>query len=53
MYQTIITKNDSKFVFWIKMSSTVFKLDENVLIGVVYIPPEYTLYSFQEAFHDI
>ena len=53
MYQTIITKNDSKFVFWVKMSSTVFKLDENVLIGVVYIPPECTSYSSQEAFNDI
>ena len=35
------------------MSSTVFRLDENVLIGVVYIPPECTSYSSQEAFNDI
>ena len=35
------------------MSSTVFKLDEHVLIGVVYIPPECTSYSSQEAFNDI
>ena len=31
----------------------VFKLDENVLIGVVYIPPECTSYSSQEASNDI
>ena len=31
------------------MSST----DEEVLIGVVYIPPEFTSYSSQEAFNDI
>ena len=35
------------------MSSKVFKLDENVLFGVVYIPPECTSYSSQEAFNDI
>ena len=35
------------------MSSTLFKLDEDVLIGVVYIPPEFTSYSSQEAFNDI
>ena len=42
MYQTVITTNDSKFVFWVTMSSTVFELDEHVLIGVVYMPPECT-----------
>jgi len=39
MYQTIIANNDSKFVFCVKMSSMVFKLDDHILIGVVYIPP--------------
>jgi hypothetical protein len=53
MDQTIKTKNDSKFVFWVKMSSMVFKLDEHVLIGVVYIPPECTSYLSQETFNDI
>ena len=48
-----IIKNDNKFVFWVKVSSTLFKLDEEVLIGVVYIPPEFTSYSSQEAFNDI
>ena len=36
------------------MSATLFKLDEDVLIGVMYIPPEFTSYSSsQEAFNDI
>ena len=35
------------------MSSTLFKLDEDVLIGVVYLPPEFTSYSSQKAFNDI
>ena len=48
-----IIKNDKKFVFWVKVSSTLFKLDEDVLIGVMYIPPEFTSYSSQEAFNDI
>ena len=41
-----------KFVFWVKVSSTLFKLDEDVLIGVMYIPPEFTSYTSQEAFND-
>jgi hypothetical protein len=48
-----IIKNDNTFVFWVKVSSTLFKLHEDVLIGVVYIPPEFTSYSSQEAFNDI
>jgi hypothetical protein len=48
-----IIKNDSKFVFWVKVSSTFFKLDEDVLIGVVYIPLEFTSYLSQEVFNDI
>ena len=35
------------------MSPTVFKLDEHVLIDVVYMPPTCTAYSSQEAFNDI
>jgi len=35
------------------MSSTVFKLDKDVLVGVVYIPPECTSHSSQETFNDI
>ena len=31
----------------------LFKLDEDVLIGVVYIPPEFPSYSSQEAFNDM
>jgi hypothetical protein len=31
----------------------VSSTDEDVLIGVVYIPPEFTSYSSQEAFNDI
>jgi hypothetical protein len=46
-------KNDSKFVFCVKVSSAVYKLDEDVLIGVVYIPPEFTSYSSQDAFNVI
>ena len=48
-----IMKNDSKFVFCVKVSSAVYKLDEDVLIGVVYIPPEFTSYSSQDAFNDL
>ena len=35
------------------MSAILFKLDEDVLIGVMYIPPEFISYSSQKAFNDI
>jgi hypothetical protein len=35
------------------VSAILFKLDEDVLIGVMYIPPEFTPYWSQEAFNDI
>jgi hypothetical protein len=35
------------------VSATLFKLDEDVLIDVMYIPPEFISYSSQEAFNDI
>jgi hypothetical protein len=31
----------------------LFKLDQPVIFGVVYIPPEYTKYSSDEAFNEI
>lgn len=34
-----ILQTDSKFVSWFKISSQLFNLDEDIVFGVVYIPP--------------
>ena len=35
------------------MKGGLFKLDQLVIVGVLYIPPEYTKYSSDEAFNEI
>jgi len=36
-----------------KVSQDVFNLDENVIFGIVYVPPENTRYSSNAAFAEI
>ena len=44
---------ESSFVFWFKISKELLGLDEDVIFGIVYIPPEYTVYSSIDAFSKI
>ncbi|XP_063436930.1 uncharacterized protein LOC134718363 [Mytilus trossulus] len=46
-----VIETNSKFVLWCKISR-LFK-DGVVILGVVYIPPEYTAYSSPDAFGEI
>ncbi|CAG2223181.1 unnamed protein product [Mytilus edulis] len=46
-----VIETNSKFVLWCKISR-LFK-DGDVILGVVYIPPEYTAYSSPDAFGEI
>ena len=39
-----IVDTDSKYVVWFKCSEQLFKTDQPVFCGVIYIPPEYTKY---------
>ena len=48
-----IVDTDSKYVVWFKCSEQLFKTDQPVFIGVVYIPPEYTKYSSEDAFSEM
>jgi hypothetical protein len=48
-----IVDTDSKYVVWFKCSEQLFKTDQPVFIGVVYIPPEYTKYSSEDAFSEL
>ena len=44
---------NSKNVFWSKVSSDLVNLDQDVIFGIFYIPPENTVYSSQDAFIEI
>jgi hypothetical protein len=44
---------DSRYVLWLKCQGKLLNLDESVLFGPIYIPPEYTKYSFDEAFNEL
>ena len=41
------------FVLWVKIDGKVFNLEQPVIFGTIYIPPEYTRYSSDEAFNQI
>ncbi|CAG2185838.1 unnamed protein product [Mytilus edulis] len=45
--------SDSNFVIWFEISSSYTKLDAEIAIGSVYIPPENTKYSSPDAFREI
>ena len=44
---------NSKYVLWFECDKKLFNTDQPVIFGVVYIPPEYTKYSSDEAFTEI
>jgi uncharacterized membrane protein YobD (UPF0266 family) len=48
-----IVNTDSKYVMWFKCSEQLFKTDQPIFFGVVYIPPEYTKYSSEDAFGEL
>ena len=48
-----ILENECEFVLWVKIDGKVFNLEQPVIFGTIYIPPEYTRYSLDEAFNQI
>ena len=48
-----ILENECEFVLWVKIDGKVFNLEQPVIFGTIYIPPEYTRYSSNEAFNQI
>jgi hypothetical protein len=44
---------ECEFVLWVKINGKVFNLEQPVIFGTIYIPPEYTRYSSDEAFNQI
>ena len=44
---------DCNFVLWLSLSAEYCKTEEDIIFGIVYVPPENTRYSSQEAFDQI
>ena len=40
---------NSKYVFWFKVSSDIVNLDQDIIFGIVYIPPENTVLFFSRC----
>ena len=45
--------SESEYVQWLEISKKISILNENLLIGCVYVPPEYTKYSNEDSFTEI
>ena len=46
-------ETSSEYVQWVKIDSSIFGTDKNVLLGSIYIPAENTKYSCLDAFNEI
>jgi hypothetical protein len=43
-----VIESENKFVLWCKISSKLMKLNSDQLLGIVYIPPEYSRAKFRQ-----
>lgn len=48
-----LLNTDSDYVFWFKIKGILFNSESDIVFGIVYIPPEGTLYSSPDAFNDL
>ena len=48
-----VLNSDSKFVLWFRVFGELFDIDEDVIFGIVYIPPENSRYSSESAFTEL
>ncbi|CAG2220516.1 unnamed protein product [Mytilus edulis] len=42
---------DSKYIMWFTVDKEIFRLNQNVLFGIVYIPPENSSYCIGDPYH--
>ena len=47
-----IINTESKFIMWCKFSKA-FANEDDFILGIVYLPPEYTSYSLPDSFSEI
>ena len=54
-YVQFVTRVDDmcNYILWIRISKSLFKLDQDWYLGIVYIPPEGSKYANVDSFHDI
>jgi hypothetical protein len=45
--------SESQFVQWVKISNITFDLQNDIILGCVYVPPEGSKYSNSESFDEI
>ncbi|CAG2204073.1 unnamed protein product [Mytilus edulis] len=48
-----VLETDCNFVMWFKVCKTYLKTDDDLYFGIVYVPPEYSPYSTDDAFRQI
>lgn len=59
VYRNLLSKflnlinSESEFVQWVEICKNISNLNERILLGCIYIPPEYTRYSTDESFIEI
>ena len=46
-------ETDCQYVYWLNIDKQLFNLSQNVIIGVIYIPPVNSLYSSDEVYTEI
>ena len=48
-----IIETECHFVLWLSVEKEVFHSEKKIIFGIVYVPPENTLYTSENAFSDI
>ncbi|CAG2184797.1 unnamed protein product [Mytilus edulis] len=48
-----VVETDSKYILWFKIDKHVVKLQQDILCGIVYIPPENSVYCVGDPFSEI
>jgi hypothetical protein len=48
-----VIETENKFVLWCKISSKLMNLNSDLLLGIMYIQPEYSRYSSPVTFTQI
>jgi hypothetical protein len=46
-------ETESNYIFWFKVSSKLFNLSDDLIFGIVYIPPEGSSYLSPDAFDQV
>ena len=46
-------KTESEFVQWVDISKNLISIENNILLGCTYIPPEYSKYSSPDSYIEV